>query len=149
MHIAVRLAAVMLASSALLTLSGLTIFVSRFGVARVVLFPRLMLFADAVTIVGGLIGAIQLWRFKQSGWTVGLVVFGVELLYETVGLAILWEPGARLPGIVAVATFDLLGIIILSLPSCRRAIRAPAIAAPCGRPPRLIRGVRWQSEPLP
>lgn len=121
MHIAVRLAAVMLASSALLTLSGLAIFVSRLGFARVVLFPRLMLFADAVTIVGGLIAAIQLWRFKRSGWTVGLVVFGVELFYQTVGLAILREPGARLPGIVAVATFDLLGIIILSLPSCRRA----------------------------
>ena len=70
MHIAVRLAAVMLASSALLTLSGLTIFVSRFGVARVVLFPRLMLFADAVTIVGGLIAAIQTVAI-QAKWTDG------------------------------------------------------------------------------
>ncbi len=121
MHIVVRLAAVMLTSSALITLSGLMIVVSRLGFAHVLLFPRLMLFADAVTIVGGLIAAIQLWRFKRSGWTVGLVVFGVELFYQTVGLAILQEPGARLPGIVAVATFDLLGVIILSLPSCRRA----------------------------
>src|SRR3989442_50907 len=122
MHIVVRLAAVMLASSALITLSGLMIVVSRLGFAHVLLFPRLMLFADAVTIVGGLIAAIQLWRFKRSGRTVGLVVFGVELFYQTVWLAILQEPGARLPGIVAVATFDLLGVIILSLPSCRRAV---------------------------
>lgn len=122
MLVAIRLAAVMLAGVALLALSGLGVFVSRAGVAEVILFPRLMLIADVVLIVGGPIAAVQLWRIKRSGLTLGLIVFGVGLLYDTVGLSLLQEPGVRLPGIVAIAVFDLLGLTVLSALSWRRAI---------------------------
>ncbi|SRR6266480_579548 len=126
MRIVVRLASVRLVGIALFALYAFMVFVSRVGFTQVLQFPGLMVFTIvlwAVTIVGGPIAAIQLWRFKRSGWTVGLVVFGVGLLYYTVGFATFRGPGAHLPSIAVNATFYLLGVIILSLPSCRRTIQ--------------------------
>jgi hypothetical protein len=73
-----------------------------------------------VTIVGGPIASIQPWRFKRVGRTVGLPVFAVGLLYYTVGFVMFRGPGAHLPSIAVNATVYLLGVVILSLPACRR-----------------------------
>lgn len=129
MRILVRLAAVMLAGIALFTLYAFLVFVSRIGFTHIVGFPGLMIFTIVLwimTVVGGPIAAIQLWRFKRAGWMVGLVVFGVGLLYYTLGFAMFRGPGAHLPSIAVNATFYLLGVIILSLPSCRRTIQRGA-----------------------
>ena len=126
MRIVVRLAVVWLAGIAFLTLSGLIVLVSRRGFTHLALSSSLMVFDLVVTIVGGPIAAIQLWRFKRSGRTVGLIVFGVRLFYSTVGLAMFPVPGARLPYVAVSATFDLLGGTILSLASCRRTLQPSA-----------------------
>ena len=126
MRIVVRLAAVWLAGIAFLTLSGLIVLVSRRGFTHLALFSGLMVFDLVLTIVGGPIAAIQLWRFKRSGRTVGLIVFGVRLFYSTVGLAMFPVPGARLPYVAVSATFDLLGGTILSLASFRRTLQPSA-----------------------
>ena len=36
-----------------------------------------------MTTVGGPVAAMQLWRCKSSGWTIGLIVFAVDLLFQT------------------------------------------------------------------
>ena len=119
----------MLAGIALFTLYAFLVFVSRIGFTHIVGFPGLMgstIVLWVVTIVGGPIAATQLWRFKRVGWALGLVVFGVGLLYYTAGVAMFRGPGAHLPSIAVNATFYLFGVIILSLPSCRRTIQLGA-----------------------
>jgi len=123
MRILVRLAAVMLAGIALFTLYAFLIFVSRVGFTHIVRFPGLMTFTIVlwiVTIIGGTIASIQLWRFKRVGWVVGLVVFSVGLLYYTVGFIMFRRPGADLPSVAVNVAFYVLGVVILSLPACRR-----------------------------
>ena len=129
MRIVVRVAAVMLAGIAFVMLYALMVFASRVGFEHILRFPGLL--AETIvlwiaTIVGGPIAAIQLWRFRRSGWAVGLVVFGVGLLYHTVGFALFRGPGAHLPSTAVYAAFYLLGVIILSLPSCRRTLQRGA-----------------------
>jgi hypothetical protein len=117
----------MLAAAALFTLYACLVFVGSIGLRHFSQFPGLMsstVVLWIVTIFGGPIAAIQLWRSRKSGWLIGLVVFAVGLLYHTVDFAVFRGPGAYLPVIVAATAFHLLGIVLLSLPASRRAIRS-------------------------
>jgi hypothetical protein len=119
----------MLAGIAIFTLYAFVVFVSAVGFTHILRFPGLLVFTIVLwiaTIVGGPIAAIQLWRFKRSGWTVELIVFAVGLLYYMVGFAMFRGPGANLPSIAVNTAFYLLGVIILALPSCRRTIQPSA-----------------------
>jgi hypothetical protein len=78
--------------------------------------PTLTIVLWIVTVVGGPIAAIQPWRFKKSGWAIGLIVFLFGFLNDTVGFVLF--PGSRthhLPSIALNTAFDLLGIILLGL----------------------------------
>src|SRR5436309_9434120 len=102
MRLVVRLVAVMLAGGALLSLYAVLVFGNRVGFTHILRFPgvtSLTIVLWIVTTIGGPIAAIQLWRFKRSGWTLGLIVFAVGLLYDTVGLVMIRAPVAHLPSI--------------------------------------------------
>ena len=119
----------MLAAAALFTLYACLVFVGSMGLRHFSQFPGLMsstVVLWIVTIFGGPIAAIQLWRSRKSGWLIGLVVFAVGLLYYTVGFAVFGGPGAYLPVIVVATPFHLLGVALLSLRAPRRAIRSGA-----------------------
>jgi hypothetical protein len=125
----VKLAALMLAAAALFTFYACLVFVGSIGLRHFSQFPGLMAITVVlwiVTIGGGPIAAIGLWRSRRSGWLIGLVVFAVGLLYYTVGYGVFGGPGAYLPVIVVAIAFHLLGIVLLSLPASRRAIRSGA-----------------------
>lgn len=118
-----RAIAVVLGALAVLTLLFSISLVS--GLASVGRFPGLMVLTVAswmVTIVGGAFGAVQLWRFKRSGWIAAVAVFAVGFLYYTVGFGWFHGPRADLLGAGVSAVFYLLGLIVLGLPSCRRLI---------------------------
>ena len=100
---------------------------NRAGFANIPQFfpmPVLTIVLLTVDTVGGL-AAIQLWRFKKSGWTLGFIVFSVGLLND---LGSLMFPGPKVtPSIIAAsATFHLLGIIFLGLTSWRRTVQCSA-----------------------
>jgi hypothetical protein len=112
-------------------LASLVLFLvlgNRAGFANIVQFfpvPALTIVLLTVDTVGGLIAAIQLWRFKKSGWTMGLIVFLVGLLND---LASLMFPAPKAnPPVIAVSTaFHLLGIILLGLTSWHRTVQRSA-----------------------
>jgi hypothetical protein len=119
----------MLAAAALFTLYACLVFVGSVGFRHFSQSPGLMSMTVVlwiVTIVGGPIAAVGLWRSRRSGWLIGLVVFAVGLLYYTVGFAAFGGPGTYLPVVVLALAFHLLGIVLLSLPASRRAIRSSA-----------------------
>ena len=123
MRIAVRLVTLMLAGVGLLSLFAVLILGHRSGFTNVVRFPGMTPFTIAnfiVTTVGSLVAAIQLWRGKSSGWTTGLIVFGIDLLFQTAGLVTFLRPGVPLSSVALNAAFDLVGIIILGLTWGRR-----------------------------
>src|SRR5215470_12370718 len=122
MRISVRLVAVMLVAQG--PLGSLFLFLTlgnRAGFANILQFfpvPALTIVLLTVDTVGGLIAAIQLWRFKKSGWTMGFIVFSVGLLYD-LGSLMFPEPKVNPPIIAVSTTFHLLGIILLGLTSWR------------------------------
>jgi hypothetical protein len=100
MRIAVRLVAVMLAGLGLLSVFAFLVLGHRVGFAYVVRFPGVTVFtilARVVTTVGGPIAAIQLWRSKSSGWTIGLVVSGLGLLADIFGIVTFPKPASVFP----------------------------------------------------
>jgi len=126
MRTSVRLAAVMLVAQGPLTSLFLFLMLgNRAGFANILQFspvPALTIVLSTVDTVGGVAAGIQLWRFKKSGWTIGLIVFIVGLLND---LGSLMFPGPKAtPLIIAVSTaFHLLGIILLGLTSWRRTVQ--------------------------
>lgn len=123
MRTLVRLVAVMLVVEG--PLASIVVFIvlgNRAGFANILQFsrvPALTIALSTVGSIGGLIAAIQLWRFRKSGWTIGLLVFLVGLLND-LGSFMFPGPKAR-PAIIAASTaFHLLGIILLGLTSWRR-----------------------------
>jgi hypothetical protein len=108
----------MLAAAALFTLYACLVFVGSVGFRHFSQFPGLMSMTVVlwiVTIVGGPIAAVGLWRSRRGGWLIGLAVF-----------AAFGGPGAYLPVVVLAIAFHLVGIVLLSLPASRRAIRSSA-----------------------
>ena len=113
----------MLAGVGLLTLLAVLVLGYHNGFAKVVRFPGVTAFTivtSLLTMVGGPVGAIQLWRCKSSGWTIGLIVFAVDLLFQTAGLVTFRRPGVHLSSVALNMAFDLVGIIILGLTWSRR-----------------------------
>jgi len=123
MRIAVRLVTLMLAGVGFLSLFAVLILGHRSGFSNLVRFPGVTAFTIAtwiVTTVGSLVAAIQLGRCKSSGWTIGLIVFGIDLLFQTTGFVTFRRPGVHLSSVALNAAFDLVGIIILGLTWGRR-----------------------------
>ena len=131
MRIAVRLVAVMLAGLGLLSLFAFLVLGHRVGFAYVVRSPSVTAFtilAWVVTTVGGPVAAVQLWRSKNSGWTIGLVVFALGLVADIVAILTFPKPGVRLSAVTLNTAFDLVGIIILGSTFWRRGVQVSNFA---------------------
>jgi len=118
----------LVAQGPLASLLVLLMLGNRAGFSNIVQFfpvPALTFVLLAVNDVGGLIAAIQLWRFKKSGWTIGLIVLVVGLLNDLGSVMFPWPKFT--PSMIAVsAAFHLLGIILLCLTSWRRTVQCSA-----------------------
>ena len=98
----------------------------RVGFTDVVRLPGVTVFTVidwVVTTVGAPVAAVQLWRSKSSGWTIGLVVFALSLVTDIVAIMTSPTPGVGLSAVTLRTAFDLVGIIVLGLTLCRRGIQ--------------------------
>src|ERR1043166_2605642 len=121
MRVLARFTAVVLMIIALFMLYSVALFASRpYPLPLPLLISTFVLWI--VTILVGPLASIRLWRFERRARVLGLVVFGVGLLYFGSCLAIRAR-GAHVPSLAVHTAVNLIGLAILALPSARRTLR--------------------------
>jgi hypothetical protein len=121
MRVLVRFTAVVVMIIALFMLYSVALFTSRpYGVPVPLLISTVVLWV--VTIVVGPFASIRLWRFEERGRALGLLVFGVGLLYFG-GCLVIRARGAHVPSLAIHSGVNLFGLAVLSSPSTRRVLR--------------------------
>lgn len=124
MHILLQIIAATAAISVVFTIWLILLLVSTRGIPALLGAGALgvMTFVGwAVTLILGPFTAVQLWRLKESGRIAGLILFACGALYYLAGLLWLRAPEAQSGQIVVAVIAYTVPVVILALPSARRA----------------------------
>src|SRR5262245_24038611 len=99
MRIAIRAVAVLAALSFSITLAFVAAIVRSGGLPELLsrgAFGVATAFGWGITLTAGPIVTIDLWRFRERGRRLGLLLFGSGLLYYVIGLVAWRSPAAPL-----------------------------------------------------
>src|SRR4051812_17220742 len=99
MRFAIRAVAVLAALSFAVTLAFVVAAVLSGGLFDLLsrgAFGAATAFGWGITLTAGPLTAVELWRFRERGRRVGLILFGMGLLYYLVGLFAWRSPAAPL-----------------------------------------------------
>jgi uncharacterized membrane protein (DUF2068 family) len=86
--------------------------------------PMFVIYSGIVLGIAGIVAAVGLWMMKKWGFWLTIVVSAVNILFNVLGLFMVLSGGLR--AAIAVQTIGfILTIVLVVLPSARRALAAP------------------------